>query len=50
MAELSKEHGKQMFQEGDRAHLVAMNQTKQLMEKPKAINEWIASKKREFDT
>jgi hypothetical protein len=50
MAALSKEHGKQMFQQGDQAHLVAMDQMKQLMAKPGAMNEWFAAKKKEFDT
>ncbi len=49
MALLSKEHGKQMFQKGDPAHLVAMNQMKQLMATPEAMNEWFAAKKKEFD-
>ena len=45
MAELSKEHGKQMFQEDDQAYLVAMNQMKQLRATPKTMNGWMLPKK-----
>ena len=49
MAELSQVHGKEMFQKGDRAHVNAMNQMKELMASPAAMNEWFVSKRKEFE-
>jgi hypothetical protein len=49
MAELSKQHGTEMFQQGDEAHLDAMNKMKELMNDPAAMNAWFGSKRREFD-
>jgi len=49
MAELSQVHGKEMFQKGDRAHVNAMNQMKELMASPAAMNEWFVSKTKEFE-
>ncbi len=49
MAELSKQHGMAMFQKKDAAHLKAMNEMRQLMQKPEAMSEWFESKKQEFD-
>lgn len=49
MAEMSKQHGTEMFQQNDAAHLEAMNAMQELMQKPGAMEEWFASKKKEFD-
>jgi len=49
MAELSKQHGMEMFQKKDEAHLEAMNKIQELMQKPEAMQEWFESKKREFE-
>lgn len=49
MAELSKAHGMEMFQKQDAAHLAIMNEMKELMAKPGAIEEYMANKRREFD-
>ena len=49
IAEMSKNHGIEMFQKGDKAHLEAMNKMKILMEHPKKIQEWFESKKKEFE-
>ena len=49
MAEMSKQHGMKMFQQNDAAHLEAMNAMQTLMQKPGAMEEWFASKKKEFD-
>lgn len=49
MAELSKQHGMEMFQQNDAAHLEAMNKMKDLMEKPNAMMEWFESKRKEFE-
>ena len=37
MAELSKNHGMEMFQKGDELHLEAMNQMRELMQSPEAM-------------
>ena len=49
MAELSKQHGTEMHQAGDEAHLKVMQQMMELMKKPDAMKEWFESKKKEFD-
>jgi hypothetical protein len=49
IAELSKLHGMEMFQKNDETHLKAMNEMRQLMQKPDAMSEWFASKRKEFD-
>ncbi len=49
MAELSKAHGMEMFQKQDEAHLKVMGEMKALMEKPGAMEEWFAAKRKEFE-
>jgi hypothetical protein len=49
MAELSKNHGMEMFQKGDKAHLEAMNKMHELMKSPEAMQEWFQNKAKEFD-
>ena len=49
IAELSKQHGMEMFQKGDKAHLDAMNAMKDLMQDPAAMKAWFDSKKNEFN-
>lgn len=49
MAELSKQHGMDMHQKQDAAHLKAMQKMQQLMQEPEEMNKWYASKRREFD-
>ena len=49
MAEMSKKHGTEMFQQGDEAHLKAMNEMQELMKSPDAMNEWFANKRKEFE-
>ena len=49
IAELSKKHGMEMFQQKDEAHLTAMKKMQELMQKPKAMAEWFENKKKEFD-
>lgn len=44
----SKQHGMDMFQQKDEAHLKAMNDMKQLMQTPDAMKEWFDSKRKEF--
>ena len=49
ISEMSKQHGMEMFQKKDEAHLNAMNQMQQLMQKPEAMAEWFESKRQEFE-
>ena len=49
MAELSKQHGMEMFQTKDEAHLKAMDDMQQLMQKPEAMKDWFESKRKEFE-
>lgn len=49
MAELSKQHGMQMYQTGDSAHLKAMQEMQQLMQSPEAMQEWFDQKRKTFE-
>ena len=49
IAEMSKKHGIEMFQKGNKVHLKAMNEMKKLMEKPDIMKDWFENKKKEFD-
>lgn len=50
MAQLSQQHGMEMFQKGDEAHLKAMELMKEKMSDPKAMQEWMDKKRQEFDS
>jgi len=49
MAELSKAHGMEMMQKQDAAHLKIMGEMKAIMEKPGAIEEYMAEKRKAFN-
>ncbi len=49
MANLSKQHGMEMFQEKDEAHLKAMNKMQELMKVPGEMEKWFEGKRKEFD-
>ena len=49
MAEVSKEHGMEMFQMGDEVHLKAMNDMQELMKSPETMKEWFEKRRIEFD-
>ena len=49
IAGMSKQHGMEMFQKKDAAHLKAMNEMQELMKKPEAMKEWFENKKKEFE-
>lgn len=49
MAALSQQHGKDMHQKQDPAHLEAMQKMRELMQEPGAMEEWQASRRREFE-
>ena len=50
IAELSKAHGMEMFQEQDETHLEAMKKIQALMQQPGAMQDWFESKRKEFDS
>ena len=49
IAEMSKNHGMEMFQKGDEPHLKAMSDMQKLMQSPDAMNEWFENRRKEFD-
>ena len=49
IAELSKQHGAEMFQSQDEAHLEAMGRIMKLMQDPNAMQEWFENKRKEFE-
>ena len=50
--ELSKQHGMELFQQNDKAHLEAMNKMRALMTSVDSdvMNNWMNSKRKEFDS
>lgn len=50
IAQLSQAHGKEMYEKSDTDHLKAMEEMKKLMQDPKAMQNWMASKKEIFDS
>ena len=50
IAEMSKRHGTEMFQHGDKAHLSAMEKMKTLMQNPEDMVEWLENRRKEFDS
>jgi len=49
MAQLSKAHGMEMFQQADAAHLKVMEDMKALMQSPQAMQEWFEGKRAQFN-
>lgn len=49
MAELSKQHGMEMFQKNDEAHMKVILEMQQLMMNPEAMKEWMENKRKEFE-
>lgn len=49
IAALSKNHGMEMFQKGDKAHLEAMNEMQKMMKSPDSMKQWMDGKRKEFD-
>ena len=49
IAQMSKQHGMEMFQAKDEAHLKAMSQMQALMQNPEAMKNWFENKKKEFN-
>lgn len=48
MAEMSKQHGMEMFKKKDEAHLLAMSEMQSLSKDPEAMKDWYEKKKKEF--
>ena len=49
IAGLSKQHGMEMYQKQDEAHLAAMCKMQELMKEPGAMEKWFESKRNEFE-
>ncbi len=49
IAKMSRDHGMEMFQQKDEAHLEAMYKMQELMNNQETIKNWIAEKKKEFE-
>jgi predicted small metal-binding protein len=49
IAEMSKKHGMEMFQQKDPTHLKAMADMQAFMQSPVAMKNWFESKRKEFD-
>ena len=49
MAQLSKEHGMEMFQNGDEEHIKVMNKMKENMNDPDDMKDYMDTKKNIFD-
>jgi hypothetical protein len=49
MAAKSRQHGMEMHQKHDPAHMQAMQDMQELMKKPDAMGKWFESKRQEFD-
>ena len=49
IADMSKKHGMEMFQKGDKAHLDAMNEMKELMKTTDTLKIWFETKRKEFE-
>jgi hypothetical protein len=49
MAQLSKQHGTEMFKIQDPAHLEAMGKMQELMKSPDSMQKWFMDKQAEFD-
>jgi len=49
MVAMSKQHGMEMFQTQDEAHLKAIMEVQKIMQNPAAMTEWFEGKKKEFE-
>ena len=49
IAEISKNHGGDMFRKGDEPHLKAMQEMRDMMQSPEAMQAWFEKKRREFE-
>lgn len=49
IAEMSKQHGMEMYQKQDTYHLKEMEAMQELMKNPEAMQQWFDSKRKEFE-
>ena len=49
MTEISMQHGIEMMQENDEAHLKAIQNMKEIMQNPVTMNQWFIERQAEFD-
>ena len=49
IADMTKQHGIEMIQKNDEAHLTAMKQMQELMQTSESMEEWFENKRIEFD-
>jgi len=49
IAQLSKAHGAEMYEQKDANHLEAMGKMRELMHNPEDMQKWFASKEAEFN-
>ena len=49
IAKLSQQHGLEMMEKKDPAHLEAMEKMRELMKDPAKMNQWFESKRKEFE-
>lgn len=49
IAKQSQQHGKEMFEQQDEAHLQAMQEMRILMQDPEAMQQWMDKKRKEFE-
>ena len=49
IAELSKQHGMEMYQQQDALHLKAMEEMQTLMQSPEVFQQWFEKKQKEFN-
>jgi len=49
MTEISMQHGIEMMQSNDEAHLKAIQNMKEIMQNPVTMNQWFVERQAEFD-
>ena len=49
MAEMSKKHGMEMMQQGNQAHIEAMEKMKESMSDPEAMKQWFETVQKTFE-
>ncbi|MCV6610613.1 MAG: DUF1059 domain-containing protein [Amphritea sp.] len=50
LAELSKQHGIEMYRKQDQAHLDAMQRMSELMADPEKMQQWFEARRKEFES
>jgi len=50
IADMSRNHGIEMFRAGDAAHIEAMSAMQDLMKSPDAMQQWMDDRRKEFDS